>query len=158
MKNITVTLDEETYRKARIRAAELETSVSAVVRKYLTDSRQASQGSSGCKGRKKRCARGSRSFRLKIAYLATNFTTANYERHCLPRHKHPALHNQLRACRASQDGRRNRTGEADRCRAVGPGSSGILCAGDEANAKRQDIACRCRGADRVRGRASTCSP
>ena len=37
MKNITVTLDDETYRKARIRAAELETSVSAVVRKYLTD-------------------------------------------------------------------------------------------------------------------------
>ena len=37
MKNITVTLDDETYRKARTRAAELETSVSAVVRKYLTE-------------------------------------------------------------------------------------------------------------------------
>ncbi|MGO9174469.1 MAG: hypothetical protein ACLP7P_21240 [Rhodomicrobium sp.] len=37
MKNITVTLDDETYRKARIRAAELDTSVSAIVRKYLTD-------------------------------------------------------------------------------------------------------------------------
>jgi plasmid stability protein len=36
MKNIIVTLDDETYRKARIRAAELNTSVSAVVRKYLT--------------------------------------------------------------------------------------------------------------------------
>ena len=36
MKNITVTLDDETYRKARIRAAELDTSVSAIVRKYLT--------------------------------------------------------------------------------------------------------------------------
>jgi plasmid stability protein len=36
MKNITVALDNETYRKARIRAAELDTSVSAVVRKYLT--------------------------------------------------------------------------------------------------------------------------
>jgi len=32
MKNITVTLDDETYRKARIRAAELDTSVSTVVR------------------------------------------------------------------------------------------------------------------------------
>jgi plasmid stability protein len=31
------TLDDETYRKARIRAAELDTSVSAVVRKYLTE-------------------------------------------------------------------------------------------------------------------------
>ena len=36
MKNITVTLDDETYRKARIRAAELDTSVSAIVRQYLT--------------------------------------------------------------------------------------------------------------------------
>ncbi len=37
MKNITVALDDETYRRARIRAAELETSVSAVVRKLLTE-------------------------------------------------------------------------------------------------------------------------
>ncbi len=37
MKNITVSLDDETYRKARIRAAELDTSVSAIVRKYLTE-------------------------------------------------------------------------------------------------------------------------
>jgi plasmid stability protein len=35
MKNITVTLDDETYRRARVRAAELDTSVSAVVRDYL---------------------------------------------------------------------------------------------------------------------------
>ena len=37
MKNITVSVDDETYRKARIRAAELDTSVSAIVRKYLTE-------------------------------------------------------------------------------------------------------------------------
>lgn len=35
MKNITVSLDEELYRRARVRAAELDTSVSAVVRKFL---------------------------------------------------------------------------------------------------------------------------
>ena len=35
MKNITVSVDEETHRMARIRAAELETSVSALVREYL---------------------------------------------------------------------------------------------------------------------------
>ncbi len=35
MKNITVSIDEETYRLARIRAAELDTSVSALVRDYL---------------------------------------------------------------------------------------------------------------------------
>ncbi|MDE2837549.1 MAG: hypothetical protein OXL97_08585 [Chloroflexota bacterium] len=35
MKNITVAVDDETYRFARIRAAELDTSVSALVRDYL---------------------------------------------------------------------------------------------------------------------------
>ena len=37
MKNITVSLDDETYRRARVRAAELDTSVSAVVREYLVE-------------------------------------------------------------------------------------------------------------------------
>jgi len=35
MKNITVTVDEELHRLARIRAAERDTSVSALVRDYL---------------------------------------------------------------------------------------------------------------------------
>ena len=35
MKNITVALDEETYRLSRIRAAEAGTSVSALVREFL---------------------------------------------------------------------------------------------------------------------------
>lgn len=35
MRNITVAVDEETHRLARIRAAELDTSVSALVRDYL---------------------------------------------------------------------------------------------------------------------------
>ncbi len=35
MKNITVSVDEETHGLARIRAAELDTSVSALVRNYL---------------------------------------------------------------------------------------------------------------------------
>ena len=35
MKNITVSIDEQTHRLARIRAAELDTSVSALVRDYL---------------------------------------------------------------------------------------------------------------------------
>ncbi|HEX5103118.1 MAG TPA: hypothetical protein VFV87_04875 [Pirellulaceae bacterium] len=37
MKNITVSLDDEVYRRARIKAAELDTSVSALVRKYLVE-------------------------------------------------------------------------------------------------------------------------
>jgi plasmid stability protein len=35
MKNITVSLDDELYRRARIRAAQEDTSVSAVVRRFL---------------------------------------------------------------------------------------------------------------------------
>lgn len=35
MKNITLKIDDETYQKARIRAAESGTSISAMVRDYL---------------------------------------------------------------------------------------------------------------------------
>jgi hypothetical protein len=37
MKNITVSLDNEVYRRARVKAAELDTSVSALVKKYLIE-------------------------------------------------------------------------------------------------------------------------
>jgi hypothetical protein len=37
MKNITVSLDDETYRNARMKAAALDTSVSALVKRYLID-------------------------------------------------------------------------------------------------------------------------
>ena len=37
MRNITVSVDDETYRQARIRAAEAETSVSALVRGFLEE-------------------------------------------------------------------------------------------------------------------------
>lgn len=36
MKNITVSLDDETYRRARMKAAQLDSSVSALVRGFLT--------------------------------------------------------------------------------------------------------------------------
>jgi len=36
VKNITVTVDDETYRRARIRAAERDTSVSVLVKAFLT--------------------------------------------------------------------------------------------------------------------------
>ncbi len=37
MKNVTVSLDDETWRKARIRAAEANTSVSALVKRFLDE-------------------------------------------------------------------------------------------------------------------------
>jgi plasmid stability protein len=36
MKNITVSVDDDTYRLARIRAAERDTSLSALVKQYLS--------------------------------------------------------------------------------------------------------------------------
>ena len=37
MKNITVSIDDETYRRARIKAAEQDTSVSALVKRFLAE-------------------------------------------------------------------------------------------------------------------------
>ena len=37
MKNLTVSLDEDTYRRARIAAAQRDTSVSALVKQFLLD-------------------------------------------------------------------------------------------------------------------------
>lgn len=37
MKNITVSVDDEVYRRARVRAAERDTSVSALVRQFLIE-------------------------------------------------------------------------------------------------------------------------
>jgi len=37
MKNVTVSLDDETYRRARMAAAERDTSLSALVKRFLTD-------------------------------------------------------------------------------------------------------------------------
>jgi hypothetical protein len=37
VKNITVTVDDEVYRRARVKAAERDTSVSALVRQFLID-------------------------------------------------------------------------------------------------------------------------
>ena len=37
VKNITVSVDDETYRRARVKAAEQATSVSALVRRFLAE-------------------------------------------------------------------------------------------------------------------------
>jgi hypothetical protein len=37
VKNITVSLDDDTYRRARVKAAELDTSLSALVKQFLID-------------------------------------------------------------------------------------------------------------------------
>lgn len=47
MKNVTIALDEETHRLARIRAAELGTSLSALVKDYLRQLADAPLSASG---------------------------------------------------------------------------------------------------------------
>jgi hypothetical protein len=37
MKNITVSIDDDTYRRARMKAADQDTSVSALVKRFLTE-------------------------------------------------------------------------------------------------------------------------
>ena len=50
MKNITVSVDDQTHRLARIRAAELDTSVSALVREYLRSLAKGPDGEVRSKG------------------------------------------------------------------------------------------------------------
>ena len=59
MKNITVTVDDETYRRARVRAAERDTSVSALVRGFL-------QEVAGDEGEAERLRRQERALRDKV--------------------------------------------------------------------------------------------
>lgn len=47
MRNITVSVDEETHRLARVRAAEMDTSVSALVRDYLRSLASGSEPANG---------------------------------------------------------------------------------------------------------------
>ncbi|MYD69408.1 MAG: hypothetical protein F4W89_01490 [Acidobacteria bacterium] len=52
MKNITVSVDDDTYRQSRIRAAELDTSVSALVRSFLERLVRDGSDGSGARGPK----------------------------------------------------------------------------------------------------------
>ena len=82
MKNITVSVDEETHRLARIRAAELDTSVSALVRNYLRSLVIDTQGgpASGLPDRETESEMRSRKLREVIAKIhkaSPNFRVAD---------------------------------------------------------------------------------
>jgi hypothetical protein len=66
MKNITVSVDDETYRRARVKAAERDTSVSALVKEFLAE---LAAGESDIE----RLKREERTLRERI----TNFTAGN---------------------------------------------------------------------------------
>jgi hypothetical protein len=66
MKNITVSVDDETYRRARVKAAEQDTSLSALVRQFLV-------GLAADEGEVERLVRQERALRGRIArFRASN--------------------------------------------------------------------------------------
>ena len=66
MKNITVSVDDEIYRQARVKAAERDTSVSALVRQFLT-------GLATEEGDSERLLRQERALRARV----TNFSASD---------------------------------------------------------------------------------
>lgn len=88
MRNITVSVDDETYRQARIRAAELDTSVSALVREYLQSLSDAGPGFEKLETPSERRMRGLLEVREQIRRNSPNFRVADnvpreqlYDRH-----------------------------------------------------------------------------
>lgn len=65
VKNVTVSIDEDTYRRARMKAAEQDTSVSALVRRFLTE---LASGESDAK----RLKREERELRARITVFSAN--------------------------------------------------------------------------------------
>src|SRR5436305_637921 len=90
MKNITVSVDDETYRRARIKAAERETSVSGMVREFLN--RVAGEDSEF-----ERLARQERELRKKIK----GFSAADRLPHALFGRSEPWASDRRRADRQS---------------------------------------------------------
>ena len=63
MKNITVSLDEETYRRARMIAAQQDTSVSALVKRFLQDLGSGESEAERLKRQEERCVSALLTFR-----------------------------------------------------------------------------------------------
>jgi hypothetical protein len=74
VKNITVSVEEDTYRRARIKAAELDTSVSALVKQFLID--LVADG-----GEADRLAREERDLRERIGHFRASDRLARDELH-----------------------------------------------------------------------------
>ncbi len=72
MRNITVSVDDEIDRLARIRAAELHTSVSSLVREFLTDLARGKAGESGVPRRETEAERRARMLDEVVADITAN--------------------------------------------------------------------------------------
>lgn len=72
MRNITVSVDDEIDRLARIRAAELDTSVSSLVREFLADLAHGKAGESGVPRRETEAERRARMLDEVVADITAN--------------------------------------------------------------------------------------
>ena len=88
MRNITVSVDDETYRQARVLAAEMDTSVSALVREYLRSLSESGLKAEQQESASERRMRGLLEAREQIRRNSPNFRVADnvsreelYDRH-----------------------------------------------------------------------------
>ena len=88
MRNITVSVDDETYRQARVLAAEMDTSVSALVREYLRSLTDSALKAEQQESASERRMRGLLEAREQIHRNSPNFRVADnvsreelYDRH-----------------------------------------------------------------------------
>jgi len=82
MKNITVSLDEDIYRRARIKAAEQNSSVSALVRRFLV---QLTTGESEAERRKRLQAETLATIRAQQSFRAADRISRDelHDRHAI---------------------------------------------------------------------------
>ena len=127
MKNITVSVDDDTYRLARIRAAERDTSVSALVKQYLASLAEAADAF-------ERLANEEKELRARIKDFSAGDRLSRdklYAREMrLSRHERPALRGQHRSEGAAQARHRRASDLWAGQRVVGASPPGILRAGD----------------------------
>jgi predicted CopG family antitoxin len=74
VKNITVSIDDDTYRRARMKAAAQDTSVSALVRRFLTE---LASGESDIE----RLKREERELRARIAHFSASDRVSREDAH-----------------------------------------------------------------------------
>jgi predicted transcriptional regulator len=81
VRNVTVALDDETYRRVRVLAAELDTSVSGLVKSLLAQADAANAGGSVAQGLKQQ----ERALRKRIANFRASDRLARDEAHARER-------------------------------------------------------------------------
>ena len=102
MKNITVSVDDETYRRARTKAAEQDTSLSALVRRFLVELVSEESTERGLERAGARPARANPRLLRRRSLIAGGRASSAANDAALPRYQYPALFHQPRSDRDQQ--------------------------------------------------------